>query len=63
MIDKFLQPITGIIDKLVPDKTKVTCNAHVCKRTLNDNNGLGEGRVYNTGYNKILSPLTTNAWI
>ena len=22
MIDKFLQPITGIIDKLVPDKTK-----------------------------------------
>ena len=46
-----------VLGTMVPDKSKVSCNAHVCKRTLNDKNGLGEGRVYNTGYNKILSPL------
>ena len=29
MIDKFLQPITGIIDKLVPDKTVSAVNRSI----------------------------------
>ncbi|MAE55950.1 MAG: hypothetical protein CMK23_08135 [Porticoccaceae bacterium] len=34
MIDKFLQPITGIIDKLVPDKTKKMELEHAIKTQM-----------------------------
>tara|TARA_B100000900_G_C20509258_1_gene687263 strand:- start:718 stop:1140 length:423 start_codon:yes stop_codon:yes gene_type:complete len=34
MIDKFLQPITGIIDKLIPDKTKKMELEHAIKTQM-----------------------------
>ena len=31
---------------MLPEKYKVQCNKNTCTRTLNDINGLGDGRVY-----------------
>ena len=47
------------IGTMVPEKTKIICNAHSCNRVLNDKNGFGEGRTYNTTDkpNTILEPL------
>lgn len=33
---------------MLPEQTKITCDANSCKVSLNDSKGLGQGRVYQT---------------
>ena len=43
---------------MLPEKTRVVCDPHNCKRVLVDENGLGEGREYVTNPpNNIIDPL------
>ena len=43
---------------MVPEKTRVLCTPHTCKRVLIDKNGIGEGREYvSIKPNNLLDPL------
>ena len=48
---------------MVPDKTKVKCNSHKCEVVLNDENGFGQGRIYNDEPNGLLDPLTEPEYV
>jgi hypothetical protein len=43
---------------MLPERTRVVCDKHVCNKIVVDENGHGEGREYVTeGPNKLLDPL------
>jgi hypothetical protein len=43
---------------MLPERTRVLCDQHTCRRILVDENGIGEGREYVTnGKKSILDPL------
>ena len=45
------------IGTMLPEKTKVKCNLNKCEVVHNYDNGIGQGRMYNTKPNACLEPL------
>ena len=47
------------IGTMLPEKTKVRCDLAKCEVVDNYDNGIGQGRIYNTKPNACLAPFTS----